>query len=166
MARLVLVGLPGVGKTSVAEKLADLWGCQFVDTDELVAAVHGKPTAEILREDGESVFRDLELAALSGAVDLDAVIATGGGVVTTPRARELLRRSPTIWLDCGDAEIVERAKQGDRPLLGTDVVQAIATLRSLREAWYAEVSRARVDASGTLDDVVERVLRAAIEVAT
>src|SRR5487761_2046299 len=83
MARLVLVGLPGVGKTSVAEKLADLWGCQFVDTDELVAAVHGKPSAEILREDGESVFRDLELAALSGAVDLDAVIATGGGVVTT-----------------------------------------------------------------------------------
>lgn len=153
MTRVVLIGLPGAGKTAVGAALAARWGCAFVDTDDLL----GVPAADLLRDEGEERFRDAEARALARALALDAVVATGGGVVTTPEAREALAGAPTVWLDADDATLVARCAGGDRPLLGGDPAAAIARLRGARDPLYALVARARVDAGGSLDEVADLV---------
>ncbi len=160
MARLVLVGMPGAGKSTHARALADLWGCAWVDTDELIAASLGRPAAEVLRDEGEAAFRTYELNALDTALETDGVVSTGAGAVSTEAARRLLKSAPTIWLDSEDAVLEDRLGDGDRPLLGDDARASLARLRAARTPWYAEVSRATIDASGTLDDVIERVVAA------
>ncbi|MHB1208295.1 MAG: shikimate kinase [Acidimicrobiales bacterium] len=161
MARLVLVGLPATGKTAVARALADAWGCAYVDTDALVEERVGCPAAQYLRRHGEVAFRDQELEALREALGQDAVVSTGGGIVTTPRARTLLAGESTYWLDCELDEIMQRLGEDDRPLLADDPRSALERLREQRSAWYLEVSRARIDASGTLEQVTRRVRDAA-----
>jgi shikimate kinase len=165
MARLVLVGLPGVGKTTVARLLGDEWGCGAVDTDDLLSEAVGIAAPEYLRREGLVAFRSAELAALEVALDGDQVVSTGGGVVTTSAARELLRAQVTLWLDCDDDVLVARIDNVDRPLLGNDVATALAQLRRERATLYAEVARVRVDASGQLGVVTDRTRHAANEVA-
>jgi shikimate kinase len=157
--------MPGVGKTSVARAIADRWECEVLDTDDLVARDVDQSVAQFWRTEGESAFRVLELAALEGALAQDAVVATGGGVVTTLAARELLAGQFTVWLDCDDAVILGRLDDVDRPLLGHDPENALALLRAERQGWYAEVSRTRIDASATIEAVVALVLDAIERVA-
>lgn len=165
MARLVLVGLPGVGKTTVATALAASWRITSLDTDDLVSAAIGGSPADYLRAEGERAFREHELAALRAAIAVDAVVATGGGVVTTDEGRALLRGELTVWLDCPDDVLLERVRGGDRPLLGDEPAVALAALRAQRAPWYEEVASCRVDASGSPERVAESVRAAASEVA-
>jgi shikimate kinase len=161
MARLVLVGLPGVGKTTVARALAREWGCGVFDTDDLLSQAVGRSAPEYLRQEGLVAFRNAELAALEVALNADGVVATGGGVVTTFAARELLRAQVTLWLDCDDDVLRSRLGGVDRPLIGEDVGAALAQLRRERATLYAEVARVRIDASGQLVDVTKRARDAA-----
>ena len=164
MARLVLVGLPGVGKSSIAQLVASSWGCAAIDTDDLVAEQVGCTAAEYVRREGVVAFRGVELSALRRALDSAAVVATGGGVVETPDARELLKRECTLWLDGDDDVIVDRLGDGDRPLLEVDARHCLARLREERAPFYREVARTRVDATGAPEVVAVRV-RTAAEVA-
>jgi shikimate kinase len=164
VARLVLVGLPGVGKTTVARLLAATWQCEAVDTDDLLSVAVGCPAPQFLRREGVAAFRQAELHALREALQGDVVVATGGGVVTTPEARMILLEEVTLWLDCDDATLVPRLGGVERPLLGEDPVASLRQLRSEREVFYQEVARARVDASGDLGDVTARVADALAEV--
>jgi shikimate kinase len=158
MARLVLVGLPGVGKTSVASEIAGHWHCEALDTDEVFLAHVGVTPAVYLRMHDEAAFRLREVDALETALGTSGVVATGGGVVTTSRARELLARAVTVWLDCGDDVLLGRLGDVDRPLLGDDPATALAQLRAERADWYEEVAKVRVDASGTVQDVARTVM--------
>jgi shikimate kinase len=157
VARLVLVGLSGVGKSTVARALADRWQLHYLDTDDMLAESVGRPAPQYLRDEGEDLFRARELEVLIIALSSDSVVATGGGVVGTPEARDLLKLEPTYWLDSLDDEIISRLGNVERPLLGSDPVAGIVRLRAERSEWYRDVSRARIDASGTLDEVVARV---------
>lgn len=156
----MLVGLPGAGKTTVAAILAERWGCRAIDTDDLLAVQTGEPAAAYLREHGEEEFRRREFAALHSALEHDAVVATGAGVVTTEPARALMAKETVVWLDCDDATLTARVGPGERPLLGDDHASALARLRKEREPWYESLARLRVDASGTPDEVASRVLEA------
>lgn len=153
----MLVGLPGVGKTSVARALALDWGSCALDTDELLSERVGVPAATHLREEGEVAFRASELDALETALTSDCVVATGAGVVTIEAARIRLVDELTLWLDADDATLLARAASGERPLLGEDHSVALVELRRNREPLYRACARARVDASGDLADVVRRV---------
>jgi shikimate kinase len=159
VARLVLVGLPGVGKTTVAKVLAERWGAEAIDTDVLIAASVAMPSAQYLRQFGETHFRERELDALRTALLGDAVVATGAGIVTTASARELISREFAIWLDADDETLSERVSTSDdRPLLGDDRAEGVRRLRAERETWYRETSRVRISATGTPDEVLERIL--------
>ncbi len=162
MARAVLIGLPGSGKSTLARALAAFWGCDAVDTDDVLSASVGCSAAEYLRTRGEEAFRREEVAALGVAVDADAVVATGGGVVVSEGARDLLATQRTVWLDCDDAVLLTRLGEGERPLLGADPSTALARLRAEREEWYREVSVLRVDTTGEIEEALAR-LRDALE---
>jgi shikimate kinase len=161
VSRVVLVGLPGTGKTTVARSLAELWDCEAVDTDDVVAAAVGGTAAQYLRDEGEGNFRARELEALRTVLDgdHDVVIATGGGIVCTSVARAALAEQCTLWLDCDDDTILARLGDVDRPLLADRPLDALAKLRREREDWYREVARVRIDTSPSLDEVTANVAR-------
>lgn len=162
MARAVLIGLPGSGKSTLARALAADWGCDVVDTDEVLSATVGCSAAEFLRARGEEAFRREEVAALVAALAADAVVATGGGAVVSGDARALLGAELTVWLDCDDTVLLERLGESDRPLLGEDPAGALARLRTEREGWYREVATLKVDTSGEVGEALAR-LRDALE---
>jgi len=157
----VLVGLPGAGKSTVAHLLAATWGCASLDTDEMIATDVGCDASEFLRREGEPAFRERELVALRAALGQDAVVSTGGGVVTTEQARALLKGEVTIWLDGDDEVLVERLADGDRPLIGNDPISDLRRLRAQRAAWYGDVARAKVSSNATPLEVAREVMDAA-----
>jgi len=158
VARLVLVGLPGVGKSTVARMLSAEWKCQHVDTDDVIVKKAGCSIGDFIREKGEPAFRELEFEALEEALTSEGVVSTGGGIVTFEKSRTALKAAPTVWLDTKDEQITPRLVGTDRPLLDSNPGQLLKLMREARAPFYEEVSRARVDASGTLEDVKNQIL--------
>lgn len=158
--RLVLVGSPGAGKTTVGTAVAERLGVGFRDTDRDVEAVTGKPVADIFVDDGEPAFRALERAAVTAALAAPGgVLALGGGAVLDPVIRAGLRGHRVVWLTVGLAEAVKRVGLArDRPLLSFNPRAHLRVLLEERRPLYAEVAGATVDTDGrTVDDVAEEV---------
>jgi shikimate dehydrogenase len=124
---IVLIGMPGCGKTSIGKVLAKKLGRNFVDTDEVITKNAGKPIQSIFAEDGEDAFRTLEHYALQTACkESGLVIATGGGVVTRSVNRRVIsQNSVVIFLD---REISQLPTSG-RPLSQRDGIESLAAIR-------------------------------------
>ena len=147
---MVLVGVPGSGKTTVGTLLADLLGTDFRDTDQDVERTEGKPVPDIFVDSGEPYFRELERAAVATAlVDHDGVLALGGGAVLDAGTRSLLLDQPTVWLQVGAAAGAKRVGLDvPRPVLLGNVRGRLAALVAERAPLYAEVARLTVDTDG------------------
>lgn len=117
--RVVLIGPPGVGKTTVAGLVGALLGLPVRDTDADVAAVAGKPVPEIFVDDGEPAFRELERAAVAAALaEHEGVLSLGAGAVMDPLTEQALRGHQVVMLDVGLTEVARRIGfNRDRPLL-------------------------------------------------
>jgi len=131
---IALIGMPGCGKTTVGQQLAEITGRRFFDVDEIIIAIAGKSIGRIFDEDGEAVFRDLEEEALrTAAKEWGSVISTGGGVVGRESNRRLLRQnSDVVFLDRALGELPDMG----RPLSLTQGAEALYERRlPLYLAW-------------------------------
>jgi shikimate dehydrogenase len=124
---IVLIGMPGCGKTSIGTFLARKTGREFVDIDEYIAKTGGKSVPSIIMEDGEDAFRAKETGALKKfCKENGLVIATGGGVVTRHENRRIIRQNGiVIFLD---RDIAQLPTTG-RPLSQRDGVESLAAGR-------------------------------------
>jgi shikimate kinase len=161
---VVLVGMMGVGKTSIGKRLAGRLGLDFVDADEEIERAAGMSIAEIFEKFGESYFRDGERRVIARLFDgAPKVIATGGGAFINDETRTLiLERGLSIWLDADVKILAERvARRNHRPLLtGRDPVEVLTELGKMRGPIYATANiHIRSDTSPHLR-TVENILKA------
>lgn len=162
---LVLVGLMGSGKSTVARIVGERLGRPVVDSDAVIEARTGRTVREIFVEDGEPAFRALETEVLLEALadPRPSVIAAAGGVVLADENRRALRSSSArvVWLCADPSTLLERVRgAAHRPLLDDDAEGTLRAMRELREPLYREVADAIVLVDGrSVNDVVEAVLR-------
>lgn len=145
---LVLIGPMGAGKTSVGRQVAKRLGIRFIDTDKRIIAEHG-PITEIFAQHGEERFRWIETAAVAAALDEGGVISLGGGAVTSPETRELLRQHPVAFLAVSPEAVSARIRSGGRPLLAgeDDPLERWKTIYEQRRGWYDELATETFDTS-------------------
>ena len=128
-----LIGMMGVGKTTVGKNLARQLGYRFCDTDVLIETVANQTISNIFATAGEASFRELESQVLSEvSAYTKTVIATGGGIVLKQMNWSYLRHGLIVWLDADVDLLLERLKEDStRPLL--QEVDPEAKLKSLLE---------------------------------
>lgn len=159
---VVLVGLMGSGKSTIGRALAESLVWDFVDTDRVVEQREGCSVAQIFASRGESGFRTIESDVLREvlASPTRQVIATGGGIVTSPENRRVLRSHDVIWLTASVDTLTRRVEKSraDRPLLGDDVRNRLTDLSHQRTDLYAEVvNRCESVDDRKVDDIVRSI---------
>lgn len=153
MSNIVLVGMPGCGKSSVGKKLADLTGRKFIDSDELIVERAGKTIPEIFSDDGEDEFRRIESEVLRDVMSAAGqVVATGGGCVTRDENYNTLRRSGTVVYIERRTKLLSRS---GRPLSeGADLDRMFEARRGL----YAKFADITVKNDKTVAGCAKRIL--------
>ena len=160
MPRVVLVGPPGSGKSTVGALVAGLLGVSLHDTDAAIEAAQGRTISDVFVEDGEPAFRALESAEVARALaEEDGVLALGGGAPLDPRTEQLLEGSTVVFLDVGIADASKRVGfDQSRPLLAVNPRASWVRLMNERRAVYERVATHRVDTAGrTAEDVAAEV---------
>ena len=155
MKNIVLIGMPGCGKTTIGALLAEKLGRTLADADEKIISLAGKSIPDIFAQDGEPTFRDWETKALAElGKQSGLVIATGGGCVTQKRNYPLLHQNGyLVWLE-RDCSVLPT---DGRPLSqANDLGKMYAARKPLYEA-FADI---RVENTGTPEETAQKILDA------
>jgi shikimate kinase len=159
---LILIGMPGSGKSTVGRLLAESLSLPFLDTDQLMEQRWGCSLQEIIDSEGLDSFRLMEEETILALDVADHVISTGGSVVYYPRAMGHLRgRGWILWLDLPLEELEKRLAHGveNRGLVRTPD-QSIADLYQQRKPLYERYAQIRFDALGKTDlQLVQEILK-------
>lgn len=162
---IVLVGMMGVGKSSVGRRLAAALHCPFVDADDAIEESAHMTIPEIFDSFGEDYFRDGERRVIARLIEENEsckVIATGGGAFCNDETRALiLDKAIAVWLDSDIDTLVERTSRKDnRPLLREgDPREILTRLREERQVAYSQAPIHVLSAKGPHGDTVNKVLR-------
>ena len=160
---IALVGLPGVGKTSIGRRLAGILGLPFRDADEEIERAAGRTISEIFAERGEAAFREGERRVIARLLeDPPHVLATGGGAFMNEETRRLIAdKAVSVWIRA-DLDVLARrvARKNTRPLLRGDNPRAILQkLADVRSPVFAEakviVDSAELPHSATVSAIIE-----------
>lgn len=162
---VVLVGMMGVGKSSVGKRLAAVLNCPFIDADDEIEKAARMTIPEIFDTHGEAYFRDGERRVIARLIKDDGackVIATGGGAFCNAETRQLiLDEALAVWLDSDVDTLVERtARKGNRPLLKQgDPREILTRLREERAPAYSQAPIHVTSGDGPHARTVSKVLK-------
>ena len=152
---VVICGMPGCGKTTLAHNLSKALDRPRIDTDEMIVKRAGKPIPRIFAEDGEKVFRDIESACVYDACKLSgAVISTGGGAVIGQANRDAMRSNGVVVLLERDVELLSTA---GRPL--SKDIDTLADMYKTRKPYYDAVADVRVKVCETPNETLTAVMK-------
>lgn len=162
---VVLVGMPGSGKSSVGRRLAQRIGLDFVDADaKIEEAANGMSIADIFAKHGEPEFRNLEARVIARLLESHpAVIATGGGAFMRADTRDKVRaHGISLWLSAEIPLLLERVKRkSNRPLLqGKDPEGVLRNLLAAREADYQQADITVISRDIPHEEVVDAIVEA------
>ncbi|MCP2287927.1 shikimate kinase [Nocardia amikacinitolerans] len=159
--RVVLVGPPGAGKSTIGRKLAKELGVDLYDTDVGIERETGRTIPEIFAADGEPEFRRIEERVVRRAILAErGVVSLGGGAVLSKDTRALLRNRTVVYLEISVAEGLRRTgASNQRPLLnGDDPGAKYRELMRKRRPLYREVATVRVRTDGRSPGRVVRMI--------
>ena len=155
MKNIVLIGMPGCGKSTIGTLLAEKLGRTLADADEKIISLAGKSIPDIFAQDGEPTFRDWETQALTElGKQSGLVIATGGGCVTQERNYPLLHQNGyLVWLE-RDCSVL--------PTDGRPLSQAndLGKMYAVRKPLYEVFADIRVENAGTPEETAQKILDA------
>lgn len=153
MKNIVLIGMPGCGKSTIGALLAEKLGRTLADADEKIISLAGKSIPDIFAQDSEPTFRDWETKALAElGKQSGLVIATGGGCVTQKRNYPLLHQNGyLVWLE-RDCSVL--------PIDGRPLSQAndLGKMYAARKPLYEAFADIRVENAGTPEETVQHIL--------
>jgi shikimate kinase len=164
---IALVGLMGVGKSSVGRRLANALDLPFRDTDAEVEAAAGRSIADIFTDLGEDAFREGERRVIARLLDEGPhVLATGGGAFMNPLTRALIKsRAISVWLKA-DLDVLARrvSRKDTRPLLvGRDPLEVLQAQADARYGVYGEADVTVETGDSAHHVTVDQVIRALTE---
>ena len=153
MQNIILIGMPGCGKSTIGKALAEKLDRTFVDADEAIVELAKKSIPDIFAQDGEAVFRNYETQVLQNlGKQSGLIIATGGGCVTQPRNYPLLHQNGQIfWIQ---RDITFLPTQG-RPLSQQTKLEE---MYKIRKPMYESFADTIVPNDGTLEQTLETIL--------
>lgn len=154
MKNIVLVGMPGCGKSTIGKLLSEKYGKSFVDADEEIIALAGKTIPDIFSQEGEAAFRELETRVLEKlGKQSGLVIATGGGCVTKKQNYPLLHQNATIiWLK----RPLELLPKDGRPL---SQAGNLAQMYAVREPLYHAFADISIENCGKPEETVSLIMK-------
>lgn len=161
---IALVGLMGVGKSTVGRRLAQRLGLPFVDGDDAIETAARMTVSEIFAQLGEAEFRAGEARVMRRLLEGPAIVlATGGGAVLNPETRALMKANATsVWMRADIGVVASRVQRRDtRPLLrGKDPLQALTAMAEVRYPVYANADVTVDVGAGAHAQAVEAILQA------
>ena len=163
--RIVTLGFMGCGKTTVATELARQLKCKFMDLDSFITERQDRSPAEIIEQDGEAAFRQMESLALAEVLkDRDAhVIALGGGTWTIPANRTLIALYDclTVWLDAPFEVCWQRIIESSKTVrpLAPDRETALARFECRRDDYALAERTIPIQPSNSVASIVEQCLK-------
>lgn len=159
---LYLIGMMGVGKTTVGRLLAHQLGYGFIDTDDVIVKAAGKSINEIFTEEGEAAFRQLESDVLGQVCAYTKLtIATGGGIVLRQENWGYLRHGLIVWLDAPVQILLKRlAEDETRPLLqDSNPEDKLRSLLQQRQPLYSQADlHITITDNQTPEEIATRIL--------
>ena len=165
--RLVFVGAPGSGKTTIGKQVAQKLGVEFIDVDNEIEMDEKTTISDIFVQKGEAYFRQLERAKISELLNsFNGVLSLGGGSVLDESTRQALAIAPVVWLKVSSGDAFSRVGLGlSRPVLMGNVRSTLVKLLEERTPLYEEVADWEIDTSKkSIEEVVQEVLLQTSEV--
>ncbi len=143
---LVLVGIPGSGKSEVGRMIAESLDVPFVEVDDRVELALGAAASEYFATAGEAAYREVEERVAVAALELDGVVALSSGAVTSAAVRDALKGLRVVWLRTTVAAATRRLSMNSLGMAGLVAIRnSMDAMLAERARWYELVSTGVVD---------------------